>query len=226
MSTTVETRTAPSVTPTTSSKPAGPSVVFEDATWDEYEAMLHLVGKRPIRVTYDGEKMEIVSPVWRHGRVSYLLGRLIDILTEEREVAVEAVDPVTFKSPDTRQGIEPDKCYYLGDHAALVRGKERLIMGQDPPPDLVIEADVTHSSLDRLAIYAALGIREVWRFNNDTLEFLHLQSDKTYQVRDTSLHFPEVPRDMIAEFLNQAPTQDKTAWVRTFRAYVRSRQNP
>src|SRR5262249_44133420 len=182
--------------------------------------MLRIVGDRPIRVTYDRGRMEVLSPLWRHGSVPYLLGRLVDVLTEEQGLPVEAGDPVTFKREDLERGAEPDKCYYLGGHAALVRGKDRLEMGVDPPPDLAIEADITHSSLDRLGIYAALGVREVWRFDGQTLQFLHLQADGSYVPRDTSLNFPGLPLAVIAQFLGQAPDTDKTAWVRSFRAYL------
>jgi Uma2 family endonuclease len=201
--------------------PIPPGVVFEGVTWDDYEAMLRIVGDRPIRVTYDRGRMELMSPLWRHGSVSYLLGRIVDVLTEEQGVPVEAGDPVTFKRQDLDKGVEPDKCYYLGDRAAEVRGKDRLEMGADPPPDLAIEADITHSSLDRLGAYAALGVREVWRFDGQALHFLHLQLDGSYQPRDTSLNFPGVPLALVARFLEQAQDADKTAWVRSFRAQVR-----
>lgn len=201
-------------------------IVFQGVTWDDYEAMLRIVGERPMRVTFDRGKMEVMSPLWKHGSISYLLGRLIDVLTEEGGVPVEAGDPVTFNRQDLEKGVEPDKCYYLGDHAGLVRGKDRLEMGADPPPDLVIEADVTHSSLDRLGIYAALGVREVWRFDGQALQFLHLQADGSFQPRDTSLNFPGLTLAAIARFLEQARDSDKTMWIRSFRAYVRDQLLP
>jgi Uma2 family endonuclease len=216
--------TSPDIPSPSETAPAG--ILFERVSWDDYEAMLRIVGKRPIRVTYDRGRMEIMSPLWKHGSVSYLLGRLVDVLTEELDVPVEAADPVTFSRHDLEKGAEPDKCHYLGDHAALVRGKQRLEMGVDPPPDLVIEADVTHSSLDRLGIYAALGVREVWRFDRQTLQFFHLQADGSLQPRDTSLNFPGLPLTVVAQFLEQASDADKTAWIRTFRVYVRDTLAP
>ncbi|AGA31592.1 Uma2 family endonuclease [Singulisphaera acidiphila] len=208
------------------SSPTSPGVLFEGTSWDDYEAMLRIVGNRPIRVTYDRGSMEIMSPLWKHGGLSYLLGRLIDVLTEEWDIPVEAADPVTFKREDLAKGVEPDKCYYFGDHAAQVRGKDRLNMGVDPPPDLVIEADITSSSLDRLGIYAALGICEVWRFDGQSLHFLHLQADRSFQARETSLHFPGLSLAMMTQALVQAEGKDKTAWVRSFRADVRALPPP
>src|SRR4051794_37560233 len=86
------------------SRPISPGVLFEGMSWDDYEAMLRLVGERPIRVTYDRGSMEIMSPLGKHGGVSYLLGRLIDVLTEEWDIPVEAADPVTFKREDLAKG--------------------------------------------------------------------------------------------------------------------------
>jgi Uma2 family endonuclease len=93
----------------------------------------------------------------------------------------------------------------------------------DPPPDLVIEVDVTSSSVPRLPIFAALGIPEVWRIddNDDELQFLHLQPDGTYLPQDHSRAFPAFRVAEAARFLEQGQGANKTAWIRTFRAYVR-----
>jgi Uma2 family endonuclease len=216
--------TRPHAAVTSDRLPSG--VVFNGVSWDDYEAMLRIVGNRPIRVTYDRGRMELMSPLPKHGSLSYLLGWLIDVLIEEWDIEVEPADPVTFKRKDLLKGAEPDKCYYFGDHATLVRGKDHLEMGTDPPPDLVIEADVTHSSLDRLGIYAALGVREVWRFDGQTLHFLHLQADGSYQPRDVSLNFPGLPLATIAQFLEQGRNADKRAWIRSFRDHLRNLAAP
>jgi len=39
-------------------------------------------------------------------------------------------------------GIEPDECFYIQNHCAMI-GKDRLNLAIDPPPDLAIEVDVT-----------------------------------------------------------------------------------
>src|SRR3954470_3871406 len=81
--------------------------VFDGVSWDDYEAMLRIVGDRPIRVTYDRGRMEIMSPLWAHGSPSYLLGRMIDILAEELDLTYEPADPVTFRRHDLEKGAEP-----------------------------------------------------------------------------------------------------------------------
>jgi Uma2 family endonuclease len=197
------------------------AVVFHDVTWNEYEAMLRIVDERPIRVTYDHGTMEVYMASLGHVSDAYLVGRMVDTLTEELGIPVEEGGTTTHKRKDLDKGAEPDQCYWLGRNAQRMRGKRALDLHVDPVPDLIIEVDVAHSSLDRLRIFAALGVPEVWRSNGRTVQFLHLQADGTYERKPTSLHFPALSALSVAQFLKQARAADKTAWVRSFRAFVK-----
>jgi Uma2 family endonuclease len=206
---------------TVAQTPPRPGVVIEDVTWADYEAMLKIVGERPIRINYDRGRMEIRSPLIRHGISAYLLGQMVDILVEELDISYLPADPVTLRRPDLNQGVEPDKLYYFGANVARIRGKWDLDLTIDPAPDLIIEADMTSSSIPRLPIFAALGIPEVWGLDGEDLQFLHLQPDRTYQPRDHSLAFPDFPITDAARFLEQGQNTDRITWIRSFRAYVR-----
>jgi Uma2 family endonuclease len=201
--------------------PPTPGVVLHGVPWADYETMLRIIGNRPIRINYDRGEMEIVSPLQRHGNESFLLGWMVGVLVEELDVPCEPADPVTYRRPDLEKGVEPDKGFHFRDHAAWVRGKRDLDLTVDPPPDLVVESDLTSSSVPRLPIFAALGIPEVWRLDDDELHFLHLQPDGTYQPRDRSLAFPDLLLADAARFLEQGRDVDKTSWIRAFRAWVR-----
>jgi Uma2 family endonuclease len=198
-----------------------PDIVLDGVTWADYEAQLRIIGNRHIRVNYDSGRMELMSPLWRHGNSGYLLGRMVDVLVEEFDIQVEGADPVTLKRPDLEKAVEPDRIFYFGENAAKVQAIRELDLNVSPPPDLVIEVDVTSSSVPRLPIFAALGIPEVWRIDDDELQFLHLQPDGTYQPRDRSRAFPALLVAEAARFLEQGRAANKTAWIRTFRAYVR-----
>jgi Uma2 family endonuclease len=194
--------------------------VFDGVSWDDYEAMLRIVGDRPIRVTYDRGRMEIMSPLWTHGNPSYLIGAMVAVLVEELGIRFEPADPVTFRRRDLEMGAEPDKCFYFGENAARVCGKRDIILPDDPPPDLVVEVDVSASSVERFPIFAALGVPEVWRLSDQGLELLHLQPDSTYRAGDRSRAFPDLLASEAARFLHLGLDMDKTAWLRSFRAYV------
>jgi Uma2 family endonuclease len=201
--------------------PMTSGVVFHDVTWVDYEAQLRIVGDRPIRVTYDQGTMEVFMPSFGHEDDAYRLGRMIDTLTEELDIPVKAGRTTTHKRQDLDRGAEPDQCYWLGDDARRMAGKRQLDLTVDPPPALAIEVDITHSSLDRLPIFAALGIPEIWRLTVDSLQFLHLQPGATYRPHDRSRAFPRLLAAEVARFLEQGRTGEDTAWVRSFRAYVR-----
>ncbi len=183
--------------------------------------MLRIVGERPIRITYDRGDMEVFVPSFGHNSDAYLLGRMVEFLTEELEVSIVGGDTTTLKRQDLDRGAEPDKCYWFGASARRVRGKRRLDLDRDPPPDLVIEVDVTRTSLDRLEIFAAMGVPEVWRSRGQSLQFLHLQPDGTYRPRVSSRNFPGLKVAALARFLKAGRTTDSTPWMRSFRAFAR-----
>ncbi len=206
---------------TVTEAPTRTSVVFEDVTWEEYEAQLRIVGNRHIRVNYDDGRMEIMSPLKRHGNHGYLLGRMVDTLTDELDIQVFPADPVTLKRPDLGKGVEPDKLYFFRENAARVLGPREFDFTVDPPPDLIIEVDESSSSVPRMPIFSALGIREVWRIRGGVLYFLHRQPDGTYQARDRSRAFPIFTLAEASRFLEEGLRTEATAWIRTFRVFVR-----
>jgi Uma2 family endonuclease len=202
-------------------RPTSSGVVFQDVTWNDYEAMLRIVGERPIRVTYNQGTMEVFMPSLGHESDTYLLGRMVDTLTEELEIPVVGGGATTHKRRRLDKGAEPDQCYWLRDNAVRMRGKRKLDLREDLVPDLVIEVDVAHSSLDRLTIFAALGVPEVWRSTGRTVHFLHLQADRAYQRSIMSRNFPTLPAAAVVQYLKEGQTKDTTAWIRSFRAFVR-----
>ena len=109
---------------------------------------------------------------------------------------------------------------------SLVLGEKRKRMDPDAAynlvgPDLAIEVEVTHWSVDRLSIYATLGVPEVWRFAEGKGAFLLLQ--KGGYVEGPSLSFPGLMAADLVSFLNLHKQTDNTTLVRQFRAWVRQR---
>jgi Uma2 family endonuclease len=141
-------------------------------------------------------------------------------LTEELDLPISGGGSTTVRRRRRQRGLEPDNCYWIANEAQ-VRGKRRLDFRTDPPPDLAIEVDVTHSSLDRMGIYAALRVPEVWRYENQRLTFNVLQSDGNYAEQPRSLAFPLVTPSDLLRFLALRGQMDENAINRQFRTWVR-----
>ena len=165
-------------------------------------------------------------PSFVHDGDGRILDKMVFMLAEELAISFVGGGTTTHKRQDLGKGVEPDECYWLRDNARRVRGKRELDFNVDPVPDLIIEVDVTRTSLDRLKIFAALGVSEVWRWKGRTLQFLHLQVDGTYRARATSRNFPTLRVSAIARFLEQGRTVETMDWIRSFRAFVRERVVP
>jgi Uma2 family endonuclease len=137
-------------------------------------------------------------------------------------MTVMAGGSTTFRRRRHRRGLEPDRCYWIANESA-VRGKIHLNLSADPPPDLAIEVDVTSRSINRMKIYAVLGVPEVWRVENQTLSFHSLGPNRKYSVISHSLSFPLVtPADLMG-FLALRANQDENSVVRQFRAWLHQR---
>lgn len=206
-------------------EPNGTGLFLHDVAWDDYEAMLRIVGDRRARVTYDEGAMEVCMPSRRHEQAAHLLGLFVPRLAEELEVPYEPFGMTTWKKQSAAKGLEPDQCYYI-QNQSIVREKEALDLEVDPPPDLAIEVDITSSSLDRMAIYAALGVPEVWRYDGRLLEMFQLDPDGGSQSAEESGSFPGLRPSDIERFLDLGRSTDKIRWAREMRAWVRNELSP
>ena len=144
-------------------------VLLQNISWQMYQSLLKDFEQQPrMRLTYDRGLLEIMMPLAPRETYKKLLGRLIETLTEELEIEIRSLGSLTCDREVLARGLEPDQCYYI-QNEATVRNCERIDLTQDPPPDLAIEVDITSSSIDQLAIYAALGVPEVWRYDGQLL---------------------------------------------------------
>lgn len=195
-------------------------VVLEGVTWEQYEQLLRDLGDRQVRVTYDQGKLEIMAPLFNHERWKKYFARLIEAMCEELDLEVELAGSTTFKREDLAKGLEPDECYYV-QHADAVRAKSELDLAVDPPPDLVIEVDITSKSVPKEPIYAALRVPELWRYDGFRLTGLLLHN-RQYRPSAASLAFPFLPMDRFQEFARRLATERQAKVLREFRAWVRS----
>ncbi len=199
--------------------PTDQRIVLESIRWEQYTGLLRLLQKHHLRLTYDRGTLEIRTLSQERERLAEFLARLAVILTEELNLHLKAGGSTTFRRRRVRRGLEPDRCFWIASEP-LVRGKREIDLRNDPPPDLAIEIDVSRSSLDRLAIYAKLGVPEVWRLEGG-LAFHVLGADRKYAVAATSRSFPQVTAKDLSAFLAMIAKQDENQVAGQFRAWVR-----
>ena len=199
--------------------PSEQIVQLSGISWQTYEALLAEIGDRQIRLTYNRGNLEIMVPSPEHERFKTIMGRFVETLAEELEVRIEPLGSTTFKRPEL-SGAEPDECFYIQNISA-VKGKKRIDLTQDPPPDLVVEIDITSRSENTLQIYADLGVPEVWIYNGARLRINRLENGE-YVEGEISLAFPSLPILEIVRFLEQAETMDYLELVKAFRNWVKS----
>jgi Uma2 family endonuclease len=208
----------------TSAPPRPNAVVLHGTDWQTYTRLLKVFAERPgMRLTYDRGSLEILSPLFEHDNGAEFLGRLVVTATEELGLEIVAGGSVTLRRRRRQRGLEPDRCCWIASEPQI-RGKSRLDLRVDPPPDLAIEVDTTHSSLDRMKIYAALGVPEVWRLDGGVLTFHLLGARRRYSDSPVTLAFPQITPADLTRFLNQRSTLGENATVQQFRLWLRSRR--
>jgi Uma2 family endonuclease len=195
-------------------------VVLYNVDWRSYQAIGRALADRPgLRLTYDRGVLEIMTTSPRHEHFKYFLGRLIDAWTEERGLPLAGLGSMTFKRRKDLRGLEPDQCYWIANEAQ-VRNKDRIDFRVDPPPDLVVEIDISRSSIDRMAIYGIMGVPEVWRYRKQRVAFLARQPGGSYAEVPQSLSLPPLASADLPRFLALRGTTDVNTIIRQFRSWI------
>lgn len=199
-------------------------VVLRSVSWDTYEHILadRLDSSAP-RFTYDRGVLEILSPSSEHERYNRTIALLIEVIAEESNINVENLGSTTFKRKDLKRGFEPDSCFYI-QNAERIRGKSKIDLKIDPPPDLVIEIDITSFSIDKLPIYAKIGVPEVWRYDGKQLFILKLEG-RHYTEQSESVAFPFLKSGLIFKLIEDSKSLKRIEWLRMIRRKLRKLRN-
>jgi Uma2 family endonuclease len=200
----------------------GGVVVLRNVSWDDYRRFLKLFREQPgYRLTYDRGVLEIMSPSLVHDWDSRFLFQAIVILAEELGLPYAPAGTATLQRRLRRRGIEADEVFWIAN-AHRMTNPHRLNLRVHPLPDLAVEVDTTRSSLNRLQIYARLGVPELWRLDGDQLTFYGRRaSGRTMDVIARSLSFPLLGPDDLMTFVCQSRRGgDQTLVTRAFRAWV------
>jgi Uma2 family endonuclease len=207
-------------TPVQEQVPAEARVVLRGVSWQTFQALLADVGDdRAWRFAYDQGVLEIRMPLLNHEVPKGLIEDFITAVADVLEIEVMKAGALTLEREDLIRAVEPDTCFYI-QNESRVRGLEEIKLPDNPPPDLAVESDYTSSSLNKFTIYASLGVPELWRYRNKTLQVYRLVEGK-YEQCTQSPTFPFLPIAEVPGFIEQSKTIGQRSVVRSFKARIR-----
>ncbi|MEG4939701.1 Uma2 family endonuclease [Microcoleus sp. F4-D5] len=197
----------------------GQQLLVEDVNWQQFESILAELGeRRASRLSYSNGRLEIMVPLPEHEKAKEIIGDMVKILLETRQIAFESLGSTTLKNERMSQAVEPDTCFYIQNQAAVI-GKNRLDMSVDPPPDLAVEIDLT--SRTQLDNYQILGVPELWRYARRGLQINVLQAEQ-YIESDVSPTFPDIPVvELVNQYTQQSQVAGRTHAIQAFKNWVR-----
>jgi Uma2 family endonuclease len=197
--------------------------VLRHVSWATYESLLaDYTDARAPRFTYSEGMLEIMSPTTEHEKVNLALATIAELVAEEQEIEFATLGSTTFRRRDLKKGTEPDSCFYI-QNVERIRGKKEIDLKVDPPPDLVIEVEITSPAVPKLPVYARLGVPEIWLYDGRAPRILRLAGDQ-YENSNRSGVLPCLTESMLSEFLEQSKILSTLAWRRVVRTWARQQQ--
>lgn len=192
-------------------------MVFWDLDWSRYQTIRQAIGNdRNVRLTYDQGVLEVTMPLEDHEFAVRMIALFIRVLVVELDMNVKTMGSTTLDREILDRSAEPDNAYYI-QHWQQVAGRN-VDLAQDPPPDLVVEVDITHTDIKKMDLYASMGIPEFWRYNGEVWRIYCLDGTQYHEV-NVSPTFPQVPKDKLYEFLAQARQNEVNA-ERSLRQWI------
>ena len=195
-------------------------VILRGIHWDTYERLLaDQQESSGTRLNFDCGTLEIVSPSSEHERLKETITLLFQLMASELEIDVVAAGSTTFRRKDLRKGFEPDASFYIRN-AQAVRKRPQIDLRRDPPPDVVVEIEITSPAINKLSIFAAAAVPEVWLYGGDRVEILALES-KTYQKKMESSFLPGVTDEVLTSFVRSSRTMTSVEWIKAVRTWAK-----
>ena len=194
-------------------------------SWETYERLLSdFQDSHAAHFTYDRGVLEIMVLSFQHETINRTLAHLVSLVAEELQIDTVHAGSTTFKRQDLAKGFEPDSCFYI-QNEGRISGKAEIDLDTDPPPDLIIEIDISSSSLNKFPVYAHIGVPEVWRYDGTRVVFFVLAGEN-YEAAEESRALPVLTSAMATELLDASAEVKSTAWVHRVRQWVRQAGQP
>ncbi|MEW6211042.1 MAG: Uma2 family endonuclease [Acidobacteriota bacterium] len=188
--------------------PPDSALTLRNVSWEDYEGLLEGVGEAAgLRISYERGTLQIMTLSPEHESYTKIIERLVDLLSIRLRIKILFFGSATMKRERNERGSEPDACFYV-QNADRIGKNQQIDFSKDPPPDIVVEVDVHHDSQDKFSIYAALGVPEIWRYDERALTIHHLKEGQ-YIEAESSLALPMLDARVLTDFLNRSQREDQ-----------------
>ena len=200
------------------------TILLTGVSWHEYERFLaDFEEKAGWHLAYNDGNLEIMPPLAEHEKPARTIDRLTYAYSDYFDLIMEALGSTTYRRELKLKGVEPDSCYYVQSASKIIGKIEDLKPESYPVPDVAVEIDVTHGSLDKFPIYAALQVGELWIYDGAEMRFFQLAGEK-YNQTQTSRAFPRLSANVLTGFLAESRTDGQSAALKSFRKWLESQK--
>jgi Uma2 family endonuclease len=199
-------------------------VVLPCVSWETYERILADDEERRVpRMTYDQGVLELVTPSMAHEEDAETISALVRIVTAQLGIPVRSAGSTTYRRADLHRGFEPDASFYVQSEERI-RGQREVDLTVDPPPDVVLEMEMSRVALDKLPLFASMGIPEVWRCDGQRVTILILDQDH-YHESPSSQALPLLTSEVLTRFLAESRTMLSPDWFQAVSDWSRGHRN-
>jgi Uma2 family endonuclease len=201
-------------------------VVLPHVSWETYERLLRDDEERRVpRMTYDQGVLELVTPSMPHEEDARTLARIVDIVAANLGIPIRSVGSTTFRRIDLERGFEPDASFYI-QNEERIRGQQEVNLSVDPPPDVVLEMEVSRSAIDKLGLFASMGIPEVWRCDGQQVSIFILDHERdSYRESSHSIALPALTSEVLTRFVAESRTMLSPDWFQAVGDWARRQQD-
>jgi Uma2 family endonuclease len=187
-------------------------VILHGITWETYNRLVQdQMGEREVRLSYDDGDLQIMVESAKHGKLAGILGEIVSEIGDLLDMDFISFGSTTFRKEKGRKGFEPDNSFYF-QNTESVRRKDEIDLATDPPPELIIEVDVTSPSLPRFPIFAEVGVLEIWRYDGAEVKIHRLQKNGKYAEVAESICLPNVTAEIVNLLLDASFELPRREW--------------
>jgi Uma2 family endonuclease len=144
--------------------------IYRDRTWEQFKLIQQgLAGLPGVRLFYYDSTIEILMPGQDHEIFKSIIGFLIEIFLFEQGIEFVPMGSAT-QERESIASAQPDESHCIGTNI------------RKSVPDLSIEVVFSSGGISKLARYKALGVPEVWFWEDGVFGLYRLREDEYARI--------------------------------------------